>query len=508
MCSCNSVETNKGSLASIDSDGDGWTDSRELQANTDPNKKDTDNDGYWDSKDINPLDPNVSVKSVTLPTQDDDKGVSGGETPTIQETSHIPTPKEDEESDEPLPGEDAKSTADVDSDTTPPTLLEFSFTPASIDTSSSDQVVTFNLRASDDLSGLSGVYWYIQHSSGKERSGQARASQRISGDELDGTYRATVSFPQHSDEGTWHIVNLVAGDNTANHHEYTENELKSLGFPTELEVTGSDSDTTPPTLLEFSFTPASIDTSSSDQVVTFNLRASDDLSGLSGVYWYIQHSSGKERSGQARASQRISGDELDGTYRATVSFPQHSDEGTWHIVNLVAGDNTANHHEYTENELKSLGYQTELVISSNQNGGNGMIWTTPISVASSGFDVWGGTWYTGPPEYSIDGNEITAWTLNAMGEITFDLGSSKLIGGIEAYWQGSVTNGNCVNIYIDGIEVIHNEPFGATHNTRYFEPINGRYIKYQTVALPHNELLQIASWSEIAEFKVLIESQD
>jgi len=227
-----------------------------------------------------------------------------------------------------------------------------------------------------------------------------------------------------------------------------------------------------------------------------------------GTLPYIQHSSGKERSGQARASQRISGDELDGTYRATVSFPQHSDEGTWHIVNLVAGDNTANHHEYSENELKSLGFQTELVISSNQNGGNGMIWTTPISVASSGFDVWGGTWYTGPPEYSIDGNEITAWTLNAMGEITFDLGSSKLIGGIEVYWQGSVTNGNCVNIYIDGIEIIDNDQFGATHNTRYFEPINGRYIKYQTVALPHNELLQIASWSEIAEFKVLIESQD
>jgi len=133
------------------------------------------------------------------------------------------------------------------------------------------------------------------------------------------------------------------------------------------------------------------------------------------------------------------------------------------------------------------------------------VWVTPISATASGYTQWGGTWYTGPPSLAIDGNEITAWTLNSMGEITFDLGSTKLISGIEAYWAGSVTNGNTVNIYIDGIQVLANEKFGATRNTRYFTPIRGRFVKYQTVALPHNQLLQIASWSEVAEFKVFVE---
>ena len=133
------------------------------------------------------------------------------------------------------------------------------------------------------------------------------------------------------------------------------------------------------------------------------------------------------------------------------------------------------------------------------------VWVGPVDVTASGYTVWGGTWYTGPPSLAIDGNKITAWTLNDMGEITFDLGSERLIGGIEAHWDGHVTNGNTVNVYVDGQQVLSNEQFRATSNIRYFTPVRGRFVKYQTVALPHNEYLQIATWSEIAEFKVFVE---
>jgi len=135
------------------------------------------------------------------------------------------------------------------------------------------------------------------------------------------------------------------------------------------------------------------------------------------------------------------------------------------------------------------------------------VWVTPMNATASGSTQWGGTWYTGPPSFAIDGNEITAWTLNGMGEITFDLGSAKLIGGIEAYWAGSVTNGNTVNVYIDGVQVLTNEKFGATKNIRYFTPIRGRLVKYQTVALPHNEYLQVAGWSEVAEFRIFVQEE-
>jgi uncharacterized repeat protein (TIGR02543 family) len=136
------------------------------------------------------------------------------------------------------------------------------------------------------------------------------------------------------------------------------------------------------------------------------------------------------------------------------------------------------------------------------------VWMTPVDATASGYTIWGDTWYTGPPSLAIDGKTITAWTLNDTGDITFDLGSEKLIAGIEAYWGGHVKNGNTVNVYVDGQKVLSNEQFGATRNVRYLNPVRGRFVRYQTVALPHNEYLQIATWSEIAEFKVAIPMEE
>src|SRR2546425_715558 len=39
-------------------------------------------------------------------------------------------------------------------DVTPPTLVDLSFTPTTLDTTSSSQQITFTIQASDDLSGV------------------------------------------------------------------------------------------------------------------------------------------------------------------------------------------------------------------------------------------------------------------------------------------------------------------------------------------------------------------
>ena len=49
------------SSSMIDSDGDGWSNTQEKIAGTDPNDIDTDDDGYWDPHDPNPLDANIPV---------------------------------------------------------------------------------------------------------------------------------------------------------------------------------------------------------------------------------------------------------------------------------------------------------------------------------------------------------------------------------------------------------------------------------------------------------------
>jgi len=54
------------SSAMVDSDGDGWSNTQEKTAETDPNKADTDDDGYWDPHDPNPLDANIPVDKGLL----------------------------------------------------------------------------------------------------------------------------------------------------------------------------------------------------------------------------------------------------------------------------------------------------------------------------------------------------------------------------------------------------------------------------------------------------------
>lgn len=148
---------------------------------------------------------------------------------------------------------------------------------------------------------------------------------------------------------------------------------------------------------------------------------------------------------------------------------------------------------------------TVILFSSLAQGETFNHWVVPEEAVASDYTVWGDTWYTGPAEYAIDENPITSWTLNSMGWIEFDLGSPKLIRSIRATWGGSVSNGNVVNIYIDGVKVLSEEVFGATTNTRNIYPRTGRFVRYETVPLPHNEWQQVATWSELSEFRVLVE---
>ena len=71
------------SSAMVDSDGDGWSNTQEKTAGTDPNKVDTDDDGYWDPHDPNPLDPNIPVdKGLLEPAPEETATPTPTPTPT------------------------------------------------------------------------------------------------------------------------------------------------------------------------------------------------------------------------------------------------------------------------------------------------------------------------------------------------------------------------------------------------------------------------------------------
>lgn len=176
----------------------------------------------------------------------------------------------------------------------------------------------------------------------------------------------------------------------------------------------------------------------------------------------------------------------------TVTYPSFTAdlEGTY-ILNLIVFDGL------------EIGITDSITITASTNINSE--WIYPQGATSLNETVWEDTWYTGSAAYAIDGNAVTAWTYHGLGRIKFDLGDIRTVTGISSYWNGDATNGNTVNIYVDGVKVISESMFGAYENIREFPPTTGRYVVYETVALPHNDLQEVASWSEIAEFTVLIQ---
>lgn len=129
-------------------------------------------------------------------------------------------------------------------------------------------------------------------------------------------------------------------------------------------------------------------------------------------------------------------------------------------------------------------------------------WISPISAQASGETPW--AWYTGPASFAIDNDPLTAWTYRGLGTITFDLGVERDISAISVTWGGSVTSGNVANVYIDSVLVVDRAVLGAWSNVIQFPAIRGRVIAYETLPLPHNQYGQVATWSEVGEFRVQI----
>ncbi len=259
---------------------------------------------------------------------------------------------------------------DAAPDNTAPDVAGLALTPASVSTTAGPGLVTATIRLTDDLAGLSigGTVPLTEirltGPTGQQVTrGWFSQANRISGSPLDGIYRTVLTVPQHAEPGTW-TASVVTYDQAANTQTLTPAMLAAAGFASTVNQTGAG-DTNAPSVVAFSVSPTSVDTSLANQTLTFSVRITDDLAGVSaGTSAAPSQVTMRGPTGSHTVSatfgtaQRVSGSSLDGVYAASTTIPRWSEQGIWSVQSLVVRDNVGNARTLLAPDLVGATFQT------------------------------------------------------------------------------------------------------------------------------------------------------
>jgi len=127
-------------------------------------------------------------------------------------------------------------------DTSPPALVDLSFTPSTVDVSSGPATVQITIHVTDDVSGFYQGQVSFLNPSGYISEELATSlsvfpiNTLVSGTINDGVFSSTLTVPQSSEAGTWTLTVVWLRDNLINDITIYTSELQAAGFPTQLTV--------------------------------------------------------------------------------------------------------------------------------------------------------------------------------------------------------------------------------------------------------------------------------
>ncbi len=236
-----------------------------------------------------------------------------------------------------------------------PQLTAFAINPDSVNITTSSQQVVVTFRVTDDIGGLMhGEIELTSPTSMHHLTTTFDSAQRVSGNEVDGTYQILFTVPRQLEPGTW-SPRVTITDQAGRQSHYGGFYGESL--PHWLEVINDSSiDTAPPTLASVALAPAEVDVTHSSGNVAVTLQVTDGGSGfLSGSVAFLPP--GSENSGYVSAefgaAQRISGTSASGTYQINCTIPHDVAAGQWMLAVRIT-DAAGNYRTYATGDPYSV----------------------------------------------------------------------------------------------------------------------------------------------------------
>jgi hypothetical protein len=240
-----------------------------------------------------------------------------------------------------------------------PELEEFELSPDSVDTSGGPASLTFDARVTDDVSGLSEICASLSFPGG---GGLGYCGARISGNRLDGRYRASFPLVQFAQPGTYTVDEIHYRDRAGNLEFLSGDELEGRGFDLESQQTGPGDDTDPE-ILDFEVLTSAIQTASGNATVHYRMQVRDDLSGFAtsgfesfGEFGFNFGWPGGGSISYAPSRTLVSGTPNDGIYSAKLVFDPDAPVGRYDVSKVYAGDRAGNYTQVQGLELIDAGW--------------------------------------------------------------------------------------------------------------------------------------------------------
>jgi len=250
-------------------------------------------------------------------------------------------------------------------------IREFSFTPSTIDTTSSSQTVTVTIRVTSAERDVERIVVPFQSVDYRYSYAILTSQHRISGNARDGVYRAPANFPQYATAGIWRVYQISVFDGV-NYKYFSSTVLAARGFATQLQVINNN-EAIPPEISDFSFTPSAIDTTSGSRDVSITVRATDAIAGVRSIRVTFLHTGFCDEEYNCEyydqynvfitSANRISGDDKDGVYKVVYTIPQNAPLGIYYVY-VTAYDAFENSKIIDPDEVAARGYPYRLRIKS------------------------------------------------------------------------------------------------------------------------------------------------
>jgi Bacterial Ig-like domain (group 2) len=271
-------------------------------------------------------------------------------------------------------------------DGVPPTVRDFSFSPARVDADGVDSV-TVTVRVADPGAGVQSMGMSFA-SPTAQHGHTCYALEPVSGTREDGVFQCRLAVRTFSEGGVWRVRNLTVSDQAGNSRMAAAQHLDDAGVSTSLYVRSAAPDVAAPALVSFAFAPDSVVAGAADSVAV-EMGVTDAGVGVMQAGLRIVSPSGTQVV-YCTTVAPAAGTVHDGTYACRLAIPAGAEAGDWRVETVSVMDSVNNSRTLHTRLLAEAGFPTRLHVTSPGADVTPPVLAglsfTPGSVAADGVD--------------------------------------------------------------------------------------------------------------------------